>query len=94
MSPSARAAACCRTRYTRRFEEEPDSWLLHLSFSDQSVSLSPSLHFLRRFSGFVRAGFEQTPELETLRHRVRVEISDKEMTQVLNTAPMMIAPTT
>jgi superfamily II DNA or RNA helicase len=74
----------------RRYEEEPDSWLLYLSFSDQSVSLSPSLHFLRRFSGRFARGLTQTPDLEALRHRVRVEISDEEMTRFLNTAPMMI----
>ncbi len=74
----------------RRFEQEPDSWLLYLSFSDRSVSLSPSLHFLRRFSGLFARRLSRTPELETLRHRARVEISDEEMAQTLNAAPMMI----
>ncbi len=88
--PVGKGSRMLQDEIYRRFEEEPDSWLLYLSFSDQSVSLSPSLHFLRRFSGLFARGLSQTPELETLRHRVRVEIPDEEMTRALNTAPMMI----
>jgi hypothetical protein len=38
--PVGKGSRMLQDEIYRRFEEEPDSWLLYLSFSDQSVSLS------------------------------------------------------
>ncbi|MDP2643629.1 MAG: SNF2 helicase-associated domain-containing protein [Desulfobacterales bacterium] len=74
----------------QRYEAEPDSWLLYLSFADTGVPLSPSLHFLRSFCGLFARKTSLTPELETLRHAVRVQISEEEIAHALNVAPLMV----
>jgi len=73
----------------RRFSENPDGAFLFLGFRSASVTLSPSLDFLRGFCGIFASKLRQTPELETIRHDVVVTISEEERDRILASAPLM-----
>jgi non-specific serine/threonine protein kinase len=87
--PAGKAGSLLQEKIYRRYESEPVSWLLYLSFADKGVPLPPSLHFLRSFCGCFARRLSLTPELETLRHSVLVEISDEEIAHTLDTVPLM-----
>ena len=73
----------------RRFSDGSGSWRLFLGFADREVPLSPSLDFWRRFAGRFTAGLARTPDIEALRHRVTVPISEAEIGAQLEGAPLM-----
>ncbi|MCK4390005.1 MAG: DEAD/DEAH box helicase [Desulfobacterales bacterium] len=72
-----------------RFISEPDSWFLFLGFCDRKVALSPSLSYWRKFAGLFARKLSQTPDLEILRHKVKITITENELSQTLDSAPMM-----
>jgi len=74
----------------KRFSADGDSWLLLLGFCDHQVSLSPSLDYWRSFTGVFAKRLSQTPDLEILRHKVRILIEEDELRRHLDCAPMMI----
>jgi len=74
----------------KRFEVDNDSWLLFLGFCDHQVSISPSLDFWRNFTGDFAKRLSQTPDLEILRHNVKVLIEEAELRMHLDQAPLMI----
>ena len=74
----------------KRFSANGDSWLLLLGFCDHQVSLSPSLDYWRSFTGVFAKRLSQTPDLEILRHKVRILIEEDELRRYLDCAPMMI----
>jgi len=61
---------------SRRFNDNPDSSFLFLGFCNRSVPLSPSLDYWRNVCGLFARKLTHTPDLETLRHKAIVEISD------------------
>ena len=73
----------------KRFSENPDGAFLFLGFRNDSVPLSPSLHFLRGFCGLFASKLRQTPDLESIRHQVSVELSDGERERALASVPLM-----
>ena len=73
-----------------RFIDGTDSWLLFLGFCDNSVSLSPSLDYWRSFTGLFAKRLSKTPDLEILRHKVKVRIEKDELNRYLERAPLMI----
>jgi non-specific serine/threonine protein kinase len=73
----------------RRFTAGPDRAFLFLGFCNKSVPLSPSLDYWRMVCGLFARKLTQTPDLEILRHKVIVEISEDELNHVLASAPMM-----
>ena len=73
----------------KRFTADIDSWLLFLGFCDQQVPLSPSLYYWRDFSGVFAQNLCRTPDLEALRHKVDVLISQAELKGYLDQAPLM-----
>ena len=73
----------------KRFSADIDSWLLFLGFCDQQVSLSPSLNYWRDFTGAFAQKLCRTPDLEALRHKVNVLISQDELRGYLDQAPLM-----
>ncbi len=74
----------------KRFSEDPDTAYLYLTFCNQSVSLSPSLGYLRSFCASFAKKLSHTPDLETLRHNIDVPITDDELANTLMLAPPMI----
>ena len=73
----------------RRFEENPDGAFLFLGFRDASVPLSPSLHFLRAFCGLFAGKLRHTPDLESIRHKVAVALTEEERDHTLASVPLM-----
>jgi non-specific serine/threonine protein kinase len=73
----------------RRFVDGAGSWRLFLGFSDREVPLSPSVDFWRRLAGRFTAGLARTPDIEALRHRVAVPISEAQIAEQLERAPLM-----
>jgi len=71
------------------FSADAGSWLLFLGFCDPQVLLSPSLDYWRRFTGYFSRKLRLTPDLETLRHKVRVLIGKDELRGYVDRAPLM-----
>jgi hypothetical protein len=71
------------------FLSDPDSWLLFSGFCDKKISFSPSLAYWRNFSGLFAHKLIQTPDLEILRHRIEILITEDELCQALENIPMM-----
>ena len=74
----------------KQFSADADSWLLFLGFCDDQVSLSPSLDYWRNFTGAFSKRLCQTPDLEILRHKVKVLAEEDELRTHLERAPLMI----
>jgi len=74
----------------KRFSTNNDSWLLFLSLCDHPVSLSPSLDYWRNFNRAFATKLSQTPDLEILRHKVKILIEKDELKLHLEQAPLMI----
>ncbi len=74
----------------KRFSANKDSWLLFLGFCDHQVSLSPSLDYWRNFTGAFATKLSQTPDLEILRHKIKLLIEKDELRLHLEQAPLMI----
>ncbi len=73
----------------RRFSENPDGAFLFLGFRSASVSLSPSLDFLRGFCGLFARKLSATPNLEFIRQDVSVRLNDEERDYWLASVPPM-----
>jgi non-specific serine/threonine protein kinase len=74
---------------SKRFEADPDSWLLFLGFCDPQIPLSPSLEFWRNFTGDFTKRLCLTPDLETFRHKTRIPIEENDLKGHLERAPLM-----
>jgi non-specific serine/threonine protein kinase len=74
----------------KQFSADADSWLLFLGFCDDQVSLSPSLDYWRNFTGDFAKRLCQTPDLEILRHKVKVLAKEDELRTYIERAPLMI----
>jgi non-specific serine/threonine protein kinase len=72
------------------YKRDQGNWLLFLGFSDVAVSLPDSLGFWRRFSGLFVHHLRLTPELEELRHQVKIPLPEQELAGLLETLPAMI----
>ncbi len=73
----------------KRFSADANSWLLFLGFCDHQVLLSPSLDYWRNFAGVFTKRLSQTPDLEILRHKVKVLVEEDELRRHLECAPLM-----
>ena len=74
----------------RLFISEDGRWLLGLGFSDPNVSLSPSLSFWREFTAEFTRRLIRTPDLESLREKVKCDLSSLDVATWLDRAPMMM----
>jgi len=74
----------------RRFLSKDDSWLLMLGFSDPKDPFSPSLDYWRGLAGEFARKLIQTPDLETVRHKVSLPLSSEERQTCLDQVPMMV----
>jgi len=73
-----------------RFTEEPDGWLFFLGFCSENIALSPSLTFWRTFSVLFVGKLRLTPDLEDLRSRAVIPLSDDERGPLLESWPMLL----
>ena len=72
-----------------RFKTDVKSCLLFLSFSDQSIPLSPSLDYWRSFTGEFARKLRQTPDLENIRDRATIPLEKDDIDEMLSRAPLM-----
>ncbi|MBM4053673.1 MAG: DEAD/DEAH box helicase [Planctomycetes bacterium] len=72
-----------------RFKTDFKSFLLFLSFTDQSIPLSPSLDYWRYFTSRFSKKLLQTPDLENMRNNVTILLENEEMDEMLIRAPLM-----
>ncbi|KKO21199.1 MAG: ATP-dependent RNA helicase (RNA polymerase associated protein) [Candidatus Brocadia fulgida] len=73
----------------RRFKTDLKSGLLFLSFSDQTIPLSPSLDYWRSFTGEFARRIRQTPELEDIRSKLTIPLEKESIAEMLSRAPLM-----
>lgn len=72
-----------------RFLDKNDHWLFFLGFCDKAISFSPSVHHWRKFASMFVQRLVKTPDLEVLRHRVRVDSPDDGFDAFLESAFLM-----
>jgi hypothetical protein len=73
----------------KRIRESYESFLLFLGFSDRSVPLSVSLDYWRKVTGRFAEELVRTPDLEVLRHKATVVLTEAEAVEMLDSAPFM-----
>ena len=73
----------------RCFVSDHESWLLRLGLADTNVPLSASLSYWREFAGQFTRRLIRTPDLETLREAIRLDLPAENMAAWLSRAPMM-----
>ena len=75
---------------SKRYSHDFISSLLFLGFSDKNIPISTSLNFLRNFSQIFTTKLRLTEDLESLREKVNIEITDDEISDVIKNTPFMI----
>jgi hypothetical protein len=83
-----KSSALLQEEIYNRFHTDP-YWLLFLSFCDRNVSLSTSLSYWRNFTALFARKLSLTPDLELLRHTVKIAPDPEELQYTLENAPMM-----
>ncbi len=73
----------------KRMGENYESFLLFLGFSDPSVALSVSLDYWRKVTGRFAEELARTADLEALRHKATVDLTDSQAVEMLDSAPFM-----
>lgn len=68
---------------------QPGTWQFYLGFSRKEAELSPSIDYFIRFSRLFIHKLSQVLDLETLRHKVVVDISDPELALFAESVPMI-----
>ena len=73
----------------RLFEDDPDTWLFYLGFRTPSGRLSAGVDFFSGFAGLFVSNLTRIPELETLRHKVEVPVTQHEIDGFVQSVPMI-----
>jgi len=74
----------------RRYNAEPETWLLHLGFLDRQIEFSPSLDYWRGFAGRFVMELSRIADLEELRDKATVApLAEDDVRTFLASAPMM-----
>ena len=74
----------------KRLQSSVGDYLLFLGFSDENISLSPSLEFWRSFAKLFVQKLIQTPDLEQIREKAKILLSNEEVEGFLEDSPFMI----
>jgi len=72
-----------------RFREDAYKFLLFLGFSDRSIPLSDSIHFLGVIAASFVKALSKDPDVEFLRDKIIVEPESQEIEHILYSAPYM-----
>ena len=75
--------------FSKRYLEQPEKALLFLGFSDQSVSLSQSLTYLRVIASSFINTLSRNPDLELLREKITVTIETAEIERLWCSVPFL-----
>ncbi len=70
-----------------RYHQQPDKWLLYLGFCDTDIPLSPSLNFWRSVASQYTEALVQTPDLERIRHKIKIDPRMLNAPDLLEKAP-------
>ena len=89
-SKQAKSSTLLQQEIFSVYKKDRGNWLLFLGFSDPEVSLPDSLEFWRRFSALFVHNLRLTPDLEELRHKVKIPLPQQEVTKLLETLPAMV----
>ena len=71
------------------FIQDPENWLFDLGFCRQHAELSSSINYFAGISRLFIHKLSRIPELEALRHKAVVDISDHELNQFAQILPMI-----
>ena len=72
-----------------KFEAAPSEALLYLGFCDNTVPLSESLSFWRKFCGLFAEKLRLTPDIEVSRHKIELPLDKARLYGILENAPLM-----
>jgi non-specific serine/threonine protein kinase len=84
-----RSRALLQDELYRCFVSDPEGWLLRLGLADTKVPLSASMSYWREFAGQFTRRLIRTPDLETLRGGLRLDLAADDIKSWLSRAPMM-----
>lgn len=73
----------------KRFVENTDEALFFMGFLEKSVAMSESLSFLRIIASTFVKKLSMNPDIEQLREKVVVDIEEKEINYILQSAPYL-----
>ncbi len=73
----------------KRFLENANEGLIFLGFSDRTVAMTESLHYLRLIAATFIKKLAMNPDIEVLREKIVVEIEEEEIKQLLQKAPYL-----
>ena len=73
-----------------QYSAVPGSWFFFLGFCNKKINLSPSLFFWRKLSGLFIHKLSLTPDIEEQRGEVVIPLAEKELSQLIESAPLMI----
>ncbi len=73
-----------------QYSAVPGSWFFFLGFCNKKINLSPSLFFWRKLSGLFIHKLSLTPDIEEQRGEVAIPLAEKELSQLIESAPLMI----
>lgn len=71
------------------YENDKERWLFHLGFQNEDKAFSPCLNHFIRFSNLFVKKVSREPDLELLRHNVKVTLSESEIEDFLKSLPLM-----
>lgn len=73
----------------KRFLENAGAALLFLGFSEQLISMSESLGYLRRVAASFVKRLSRNPDIELLREKTVVKIEPEDIAQLLRSSPFL-----
>jgi len=79
-----------QNRLFSSYEENLSTWLFYLGFHSTDTTLSASINYFISFSKLFVEKLSREPDLESLRHKIRVDISDIELDRFVETLPIMV----
>ena len=72
-----------------RYIKDFDSFLLYLGFCNKTVPLTVSLNFWRDFTGLFTHKLSQTPNIEKLKNKIDIILTEDDIADVLDKTPLM-----
>ncbi len=72
-----------------RYRTPGKDWLVTLAFGDSSIPLSSSMAFFRNFASEFAKKLTRTPDLESVREKVQVELDEELLERYLDAVPPM-----
>ncbi len=86
--PGDERSKLLQERIYSRYRTPGEDWLFLLAFGDRNVPLSSSLSFFRNFASEFVKRLTRTPDLESIREKVRVEADEDFFSDCLEKVPM------